>query len=711
MRVTGRHGRLEWEHRSKLALLAAALAAVSLLWVGFTTLVVPALINSAYRGEGPPALNAIIEGRQAFPVEHYLQMWNALALQLTLHALLYGLLGVLIVIIARSSWFVRRYVADTTPGTLGVIRMLTCAALLVTTSWEDLSSVALLPAEMRHGTGAMGVVSALPGFERLVASATALGTLQWVTVLLLFLGAIGFLTRLVIPLSALAHFVVLGILIDYSFFWHQNLIPLYLLIVLSFTPCGDGCSVDRLWKLSRGRTVPERAAAVYGWSRYLCWLVIVVPYVQSGLSKLRVGGLSWWSPTNMRAMLYVDNLSPREYDWNLTRYLVLVPDQVFTCLGVTTIVLEVVYVLVLFSRKARWVLPTMMITVHLGIFVLQRILFFDLILLQLAFFDFVAIRRALGEWIAARRGRIDMLYDGTCPLCCRTVRLLRAVDLFTALQFLDFTRLDLAVYTERCRVNLELPQLETSMHVVSRGRALTGFAAWRALAVALPVFWPLAPWLVIPGIARLGDAFYAHIARNRLRLGTCPVTCQTDRPREHARLAAPIATPAVGNRVWYPLFASVLIVTSIACWIHRVEFYPLTAWHLYAMLETSGTVSYRKVLARYESGMMSPVRLEDGIGAVALDGRYTPMLDKCFGEPTDVALCQKFLVATASAYNAQRPPGSRVTHFEVQTWRWDFLSSPLHPEQGDLLDRVIIDISNGDETRERRMVGRSIRLW
>jgi hypothetical protein len=173
MRVTGRHRGLEWEHRSKLALLAAALAAVSLLWAGFTTLVVPALIKNAYRGEGPPALNAIIEGRQAFPVEHYLQTWNALALQLTLHGLLYGLLGVLIVIIARSSWFARRCVADTTPGTLGVIRMLTCAALLVTTSWEDLSSVALLQRRCAMARVPWELFS-LPGFERLVASATAL---------------------------------------------------------------------------------------------------------------------------------------------------------------------------------------------------------------------------------------------------------------------------------------------------------------------------------------------------------------------------------------------------------------------------------------------------------------------------------------------------------------------------------------------------------
>src|SRR5262249_38732210 len=155
-----------------------------------------------------------------------------------------------------------------TPGTLGAIRMLTCGALLVTTSWEDLASVALLPAEMRHGMGAMGAVSAVPGFERFVASASALGAWQGLTIVLLVLGTIGFLTRLVIPLAALAHFLLLGILIDYSFFWHQNLIPLYLLVVLSFTPCGDGWSVDRLLKVFRGRSVPEGPAPVYGWSRY-----------------------------------------------------------------------------------------------------------------------------------------------------------------------------------------------------------------------------------------------------------------------------------------------------------------------------------------------------------------------------------------------------------------------------------------------------------
>ena len=120
------------------------------------------------------------------------------------------------------------------------------------------SSVALPPARNAPRRGHDGRGPGAPGI-RTVSSPAGWhsGAADRGTVLLLFLGAIGCFTRMVIPLSALAHFVLLGILIDYSFFWHQNLVPLYLLAVLSFTPCGDGWSVDRLWKLSRGRDVPE----------------------------------------------------------------------------------------------------------------------------------------------------------------------------------------------------------------------------------------------------------------------------------------------------------------------------------------------------------------------------------------------------------------------------------------------------------------------
>jgi len=104
--------------------------------------------------------------------------------------------------------------------------------------WEDLGSIAWLPPELRHPRGLLGYLYALPiGLDRLVTSEVSLRTFQLLTEVLLFLGIIGWRTRVVIPLGALCYFLLLGILIDYSFFWHQNLLPLYVMIVLSFTPC------------------------------------------------------------------------------------------------------------------------------------------------------------------------------------------------------------------------------------------------------------------------------------------------------------------------------------------------------------------------------------------------------------------------------------------------------------------------------------------
>ena len=83
---------------------------------------------------------------------------------------------------------------------------------------------------------------------------------------------------------------------------------------------------------------------------------------------------------------------------------------------------ETFFGLVLFSRIARWIFPVAAMMMHIGIFLLQRILFFDLILLQFVFFDFTSIRKAIGDRLASKRGRLHVLYDGLCPLCCRTVR-------------------------------------------------------------------------------------------------------------------------------------------------------------------------------------------------------------------------------------------------------------------------------------------------
>jgi predicted DCC family thiol-disulfide oxidoreductase YuxK len=678
------------------------------LWIVFAKLVVPPVIESAYRGESWSFFNYMISGQAVHPVRHYLQVWDSLTM-----ACLVGSLGfLLIVLVISSPAFFRRVVGEATPGSLGAIRMWTCFILLLTTHLEDLGSIAWLPAEVRHPRGMLGFgyLYTLPiGFEALVASEMGLRALQLLTQLLLFLGLVGWRTRVVLPLAALCYFLLLGILIDHSFFWHQNLVPLYVLIVLCFTPCSDGWSIDRLWKIYQGRTVPDadRASPVYGWSRYACWVMIALPYVATGLSKLQDGGLFWWNPTNMRSNLYVDTLNPREFDWALSLHLAHAPDIFFSLMGLFALFSEIFFGLVLFSRAARRIFPGLAIIMHIGILLFQRILFLDLILLQLVFFDFTPIRKAIGVRLASKHGQLQVLYDGLCPLCRRTVRLLTGLDLFNRLEFLDFRRVDLNDYNRRLGLNLALRDLEEEMYIIFRRRAYPGFYGYRRIALAVPAFWPLVPWLFLPGVSSLGSWVYGYVARNRLKLPRCASHCRVQ-PSEEGESAKVITTSEADQGFGYALAISGITVVALLCWFYRVEFYPLTSWHLYSASKTSGKVEYYKVLGQYESGVSFPARLEDGIGALALDARYTPFVIKCFGQAREIHVCQRFLAASGSAYNKKAQPGKRLTQYEIQVWTWDFRSYPADPNYGKLTDRFVFAIDTGRVLSEKKLEDRRV---
>src|SRR5207247_3534540 len=120
--------------------LLLVLMGLLLMWIMFAKLIVPPVIESAYRGESWPFLNRMILGQAEFSVSHYLQKWD----KVTITVLLSGLGFSLIVLVISSPAFIRNIVGEATPGSLGSIRMWTCAILLLTTYLEDLPSIALL---------------------------------------------------------------------------------------------------------------------------------------------------------------------------------------------------------------------------------------------------------------------------------------------------------------------------------------------------------------------------------------------------------------------------------------------------------------------------------------------------------------------------------------------------------------------------------------
>ena len=672
------------------------------LWIAFAMLVVPSVIESAYRGESLSFLNnSLMTGRATHRLEEYLLDWELRMWRITVASMGFGLLGLVMLMVSSSSIFFRKFVGKATPGTLGALRAWICAILLLFTFLEDLPSIALLPVQTRQPLGVMGLLYALPiGFDRLVASRAGLHTFQLLTELFLFLGIIGLGTRLVIPLGGVCFFLLGGILRDYSFNWHQGWVPLYLITILSFTPCGDGWSMDRLLKVLRGQPVPdaECASPVYGWSRYVCWVAIAMTYWVAGLCKFREGGLFWFNPTGLRAAFYEDTLLPREFSWAWSLYLTQAPDALIALLGLTAFVIELAWITVLFFTTARKILPVLTIMMHAGILLLQRILFFDLMLLQFLFFDFTGVRKAIARRLEAGYGRIQVLYDGQCPFCNRMVRVLRCFDLLTRLEFLDFRRLNLADYSRRHHLALTVEDLDRKMYVIRRGQTYLGYYGYRVLALALPAFWVLSPLLFFPGVSWVGEQVYGSIARNRLTLVQCDSLCSSMPVAESESQAISRATDQ-SQRVHYASLITGFSIVMAISFVYRVEFYPLTAWQLYSELNTLGKITYYKVLGHQASGAIVQVRLENAVGALGWDGRYIRELKQCFGGEgwgnfvsKDVDICKKFLAASGFVYNEKASPGRKLTHLEIQERVWDFRSNPSDPEHGKVIDRIIVAI-------------------
>ena len=324
-------------------------------------LVVPRIITDAYFDNSLPTINDLIAASR-HPLEYYLQYWQPIAdagvgVIAVLGLFAYSLL---------TPRYSQRLVQAASPESLGAIRILVCSLLFIMCVWEDLGSSTALPRGLIRPMGLLDIFYALPlGFEQFVASHTALAIFQWVTAVLLLMGAVGWRARLTVLAGGLCYLVMAGILRHDAWFYHTGLIPVYLAVWLAWTPCGDGWSLDRWLQQRRRESVaPDRPAAVYGWARYGCWLLIALPYVAAGMSKLRNGGWMWWDATNFRHILFRGTMNPMHFDFKLSLALVSVPDAVVEMLALSALLGELLFGLVLFFRAARIVLPIVMIGMH-----------------------------------------------------------------------------------------------------------------------------------------------------------------------------------------------------------------------------------------------------------------------------------------------------------------------------------------------------------
>jgi predicted DCC family thiol-disulfide oxidoreductase YuxK len=122
--------------------------------------------------------------------------------------------------------------------------------------------------------------------------------------------------------------------------------------------------------------------------------------------------------------------------------------------------------------------------------------------------------------MAAAEHRALVLYDGQCPLCTKTVSILRRFDWLGRLRFHN-CRDTAGIPTNAA--HLDPARMIEEMHVLTpdRSTSYSGFRVVRWIAGRVPILWPLYPLLFIPGAGRLGQRLYLWLARNRFQLMPC----------------------------------------------------------------------------------------------------------------------------------------------------------------------------------------------
>lgn len=310
---------------------------------------------------------------------------------------------------------------------------------ILNTSFSDLGH---LPATILRPVGIMQLLSWR--FYDQLLTPQGMTILKWTLVLSLSLSTIGYLTPLTTKTSVLLVLFYQGLLRSLGHFNHDEMLGVYYLIILAFSPCGDGFSVD---SLPGQRT--KKPVFAYAYPILLMWLLMAWVYFSSALIKLRVAGLSYFSVDNLPALAIVhslDNLHDTQF-----RFAFWLPAvRQFLPFAVGLVLLwELLFPLAVFWKRVRWYFLGMGVVFHLSTLFLMNIFFPYQLALYLVFVDWPRFTAWLANTRMMRRSssrwrhfhsvpeefpniRIDgfanegvLLWDGDCGFCAWTLSVLK----------------------------------------------------------------------------------------------------------------------------------------------------------------------------------------------------------------------------------------------------------------------------------------------
>jgi len=286
-----------------------------------------------------------------------------------------------------------------------------------------------------------------------------------------------------------------------------------LLLILCVAPVGRAMSLDRVRavravkRLNLENTLPPYASPWAGACIRLMQIQMALLFFYSGVAKV---GSTWWDGDAIWYLFSTtEYYQPRLLDLFARHYWLV------NLASYATVVSEIAFPFLIWQRRTRpWMLAGA-IFLHLLIGVFMHLYYFSSVMIM-GHMSFV--RR---EWLARLReawkrkmGAMEMIYDGRCGFCVRSMASFLAFDGLGQISIRDFRTNPSPVVSDA--------ELEKALYLVlPDGRALPGFEAYRYVVLRVPGLWWQVPFFYVPVLSRfVGHRVYGWVAANRSRLSS-----------------------------------------------------------------------------------------------------------------------------------------------------------------------------------------------
>jgi predicted DCC family thiol-disulfide oxidoreductase YuxK len=401
--------------------------------------------------------------------------------------------------------------------------------LLVTNdtyNYRALSSVSALPETLYDPLPVLRLVTWPLGWGYR-PSIEFLGAVYSITLLAGVLALIGFKTNLSLFIFAVGNIVLQAYLYSFGDFHHPEGLMMITLVVLALSPTGRALSVDDLrrriqFNVQRRKfetfSIVDERSAVARWPLLLIQWMFALIYLSSATIKLTISGLDWLNGYTLQYYLLKDGL---RYNIPLGSWLgqFHLLAWLISWLALT---FEVSFFLVLVFPVLIWVFIPMGTLFHTGIFLTQGAYFFQYVAIYAVFIPWILLLKALSSRLKCLHlaKKVEIFFDGRCPLCVRSMTILCYFDWFDRLAYADLERHWPRLAESHPEIPLE--NCRRDMHVIqANGSVQKGFFAWRVIMRHLPPLWPLLIIFHFPLASTIGPKIYRLIASKRLRVFSC----------------------------------------------------------------------------------------------------------------------------------------------------------------------------------------------